>query len=256
MDTPTWVEEHQKSWDAKPALRKFYQREVYDRVIEHLADGPSLELGAGAGLFSRYFQSRLPAAELVRTDVTEQPGLDAVVDAHDLPFDDGAFANVIYVHVLHHLAVPVQALRESARVLRPGGRVLLVEPWTGALGTLFYKYVHQEDYAPLADPWTGGFGPGKAPMDGNVALPRQILYDRLHEVPEKTGGLHVLGTEHFAGPSYLMTGGFQRSVTLPKVLYDVSSFFERMVPKFLRPTLMLQMFTILEKRPTSDVRTQ
>ncbi|MGH3770694.1 MAG: methyltransferase domain-containing protein [Pseudonocardiaceae bacterium] len=39
-----------------------------------------------------------------------------------LPFRDGVFAEVTHLWCLYHLADPVVAITEAARVLRPGGR--------------------------------------------------------------------------------------------------------------------------------------
>lgn len=44
-----------------------------------------------------------------------------------LPIDDGALDAATLSLVLHHLADPGEALRETARVLRPGGRILVVD---------------------------------------------------------------------------------------------------------------------------------
>jgi len=46
--------------------------------------------------------------------------------AEDLPWHDASFDRVVYINVLHHLTDPAQALRESFRVLRPGGALLSV----------------------------------------------------------------------------------------------------------------------------------
>jgi SAM-dependent methyltransferase len=52
----------------------------------------------------------------------------AVADAETLPFADGAFAGVLIRDLLHHLADPRRTTAEAARVLAPGGRLLLLEP--------------------------------------------------------------------------------------------------------------------------------
>jgi ubiquinone/menaquinone biosynthesis C-methylase UbiE len=44
-----------------------------------------------------------------------------------LPIEDGTLDAAVMMLVLHHLAEPVRALREAARVLRPGGRLLVVD---------------------------------------------------------------------------------------------------------------------------------
>jgi ubiquinone/menaquinone biosynthesis C-methylase UbiE len=52
-----------------------------------------------------------------------------VADAEDrLPWSDDAFDVVTLTGVLHHFYRPADALREMARVLRPGGLAVLVDP--------------------------------------------------------------------------------------------------------------------------------
>ena len=44
---------------------------------------------------------------------------------HALPFPDASFDLVVLMHALTYAARPAQAVAEAARVLRPGGRLLL-----------------------------------------------------------------------------------------------------------------------------------
>ncbi len=46
-------------------------------------------------------------------------------DMHALPFDDASFDLVVLMHALTYAAKPAQAVVDAARVLRPGGRLLL-----------------------------------------------------------------------------------------------------------------------------------
>ncbi len=46
-------------------------------------------------------------------------------DMHALPFADGEFDLVVLMHALTYAAKPAQAVLEAARVLKPGGRLLL-----------------------------------------------------------------------------------------------------------------------------------
>ncbi len=59
----------------------------------------------------------------------ELPGASGFVrgDAGGLPFDAGVFDAVILRAVVHHLEDPAHALREAARVARPGGAVVVVD---------------------------------------------------------------------------------------------------------------------------------
>jgi ubiquinone/menaquinone biosynthesis C-methylase UbiE len=49
-------------------------------------------------------------------------------DAHRLPFADGSFSAVTFVESLHHMQHCAVALAESARVVRPGGKLVALEP--------------------------------------------------------------------------------------------------------------------------------
>lgn len=52
----------------------------------------------------------------------------ATADACALPFGDGAFDSAFCVAVLQHIRDVARAIQELARVTRPGGRVVAVEP--------------------------------------------------------------------------------------------------------------------------------
>lgn len=53
---------------------------------------------------------------------------DLACDAHALPFADGCLDSVVSNHVVPHLHNPLGALREMARVLKPGGVMSHVIP--------------------------------------------------------------------------------------------------------------------------------
>jgi SAM-dependent methyltransferase len=54
---------------------------------------------------------------------------DCLADAARLPIADGVVDTVLLLDVLEHLRHPNEALAECARVLRPGGRLLLAVPF-------------------------------------------------------------------------------------------------------------------------------
>ncbi|HEX6549094.1 MAG TPA: class I SAM-dependent methyltransferase [Gammaproteobacteria bacterium] len=54
---------------------------------------------------------------------------DVFGDASGLPFKDACFDTVLMLDVLEHVARPGAALQEAARVLRPGGRLLVTIPF-------------------------------------------------------------------------------------------------------------------------------
>ncbi|CAN5806715.1 hypothetical protein BH23CHL2_BH23CHL2_19020 [soil metagenome] len=64
--------------------------------------------------------------------------------AYDLPFPDDSFDACRCERVLQHLDEPLEAIREMARVVRPGGRVLLIDTDSGAeMVDTSYPKIHE-----------------------------------------------------------------------------------------------------------------
>lgn len=119
----------------------------YDFLREHLpAAGDILEVGCGEG--SNMEVLAAPGRRFVGCDLSRlalslareaAPPGDAwrLVrgEGEALPFPDGCFAGVMGISVLEHLPDPLRVIGEMARVLAPGGRLLLLSPqYGGPLG--------------------------------------------------------------------------------------------------------------------------
>lgn len=196
-----WLTEHRRIWARKPFLRAVYER-WFALLRGRCGGGPIVELGCGPGFFKQAFP------EVVSTDVTPNPYADCLADARALPFAADTLGAIVMIDVFHHLPDPAAFLREAGRALRPGGRVVLIEPWISVAGRLLWTYLHHEDcdlaVSPAA-PWGGG---AKDPMDGNAALP--WLYFRPGgELERLSLDLTVVERQPFAGLPWLMSGGFQ-----------------------------------------------
>ncbi|HUK74334.1 MAG TPA: class I SAM-dependent methyltransferase [Nitrososphaerales archaeon] len=82
----------------------------------------------------------------------------AVATADDLDFEDGFFDYVVSVMVLHHIEKLQPALREMARVLKPGGTVVVVDYKPEASHELEFKSRHEEADFFEADAVAKGMG--------------------------------------------------------------------------------------------------
>jgi len=123
----------------------------------------TLDIGCGTGFLALQLASLghrvhgIDAAQemlvLARAKATRAGLFGATVqqaDAESLPYEAGIFDLVVERHVLGTLTEPVAALTEWRRVMRPGGRLVLIEgDWRGP---------GHADYAPLREhlPLFGG----------------------------------------------------------------------------------------------------
>lgn len=104
-----------------------------EQVVVDLGTGTGDLLPYVAGRAGRVIAVDFSAAMLARARERMRgvPGGEAVSfvrgDLEDLPLPDGAADGVVASLVLHHAAEPAVAVREMARVLRPGGRLVLVD---------------------------------------------------------------------------------------------------------------------------------
>jgi len=111
-----------------------FEVEIDDAVAAfagELAEGARvLDAGAGEGQYAHHFaRRRYCGVDLAVGDAAWDYGrLDAIADLTALPFRDGAFDAAIHIVTIEHLCEPGCALREMARTLKPGGRLLVAAP--------------------------------------------------------------------------------------------------------------------------------
>ena len=162
-------------YDKDQAQHEFTRwSETYDQcILQWLLFGPShkaiiariqaewgdrpvrvLDIGCGTGIFVERIREALPNAQVVGIDLVygmlqqgtarwqRQAGSVFAVqgDSERLPFDRGTFDVVTCANSFHHYPHQAHAVAEMRRVLRPNGRLMLVDgfrdrPW----GWLIYQ---------------------------------------------------------------------------------------------------------------------
>ena len=96
-------------------------------AAERHARGRLLDAGAGRMAYRRMLEEFCASYESL--DIAGTPGrLDHVADLQRTGLPDAQYDSVSCAQVLHSLPEPEQALHEIARLLKPGGKVILSVP--------------------------------------------------------------------------------------------------------------------------------
>jgi len=149
---------HAAEWDrirklhvADEAVEEAIRAALSDKPFRSLLDlgtgtgrmleifGPDIERGLGIDLSLDMLllaRDRLERASLRNCSVRQG-------DIYDLPLANGSFDVVILHQVLHFLDDGARAIREAARVLRPGGRLLVVDFAPHAQEFLREQFAHR-----------------------------------------------------------------------------------------------------------------
>ncbi len=192
-----YFKDHAGEWDAIRSLH-VAENDVEQAIVEAMGPGPLgtlVDLGTGTGRILELFADR--ARRAVGVDINrdmlayaraklEAASLDNCQVRHgdlfSLSFADGEVDAVVLHQVLHYLDDPARALREAARILAPGGRLLIVDFAPHELEFLREKHAHRRlglEPEQVAD-WIASTGlkfglhrdlkPGRGARDGKLTV--------------------------------------------------------------------------------------
>jgi SAM-dependent methyltransferase len=234
--------EHRGIWASKKLLRLVYE-DYYRRLAGACGPGITLEIGGGIGQLKAF----MPDA--ISSDIQFSPMIDVVADAQKLPFQSQAIGNIVMLDVLHHIEFSVLFFEEASRVLRSGGRCIMIEPAITQGSSAFYRFLHPEPVCMSADPLIKGSpNPLKPPYDSNQAIPTLLAtrdkagFQRLF--PE----FDFAAVEWFSFLAYPLSGGFRKWSLLPFWLGKPILQGEKLIERLLGRLFGFRIMIVLHKR--------
>lgn len=137
-----WFESHADEWD--DLRRRHSPDEQVEQALRDALDteplGQLLDIGTGTGRMADLFASSatrvvaldksLEMLRVARARLQNLPAEQVELvqgDFLSLPFDSATFDTVLLHQVLHYAPDPLDPLREAARVMKPGGRIAIVD---------------------------------------------------------------------------------------------------------------------------------
>jgi 2-polyprenyl-3-methyl-5-hydroxy-6-metoxy-1,4-benzoquinol methylase len=143
-----------EKYDQRQAMhwKSYAEVEVYRKRADHIItlctqlagkDEPVLDLGCGDGLFTHLAALkglRMTGLDPEQTAIEQatqlcakqnypaEPPTFELGSGDGLSYEDGSFKLVYMLDVIEHLPNPVTILREAARVIQPGGHLLITTP--------------------------------------------------------------------------------------------------------------------------------
>jgi SAM-dependent methyltransferase len=234
---------HRSVWEKKETIRLLY-RDFHRQLLDSCPEGRVLDIGGGTAHIKEF------RSDIVSTDILSFPGIDVIADAHRLPFPNEFFSGVVMLDVLHHLERPITFLEEASRVLKPGGRIAMIEPAMTAVARRFYDYFHAEPVEMDVDPFAPvAINPDRDPFDANQAIPTLLFATtaacrRLEKV---IPSLRVRSVKWLSLFAYPLSGGFQSWSLMPAALVRSMLALEQKVPEAVRKQIAFRMMVVIER---------
>ncbi len=235
------LEFYKQQWKNKPVLRAIYKN-FYQKIESVMCDGDTLEIGGGIG------NLHIGEGRLVKSDIQYSVGVDVVADAQNMPFDSNVFSNIVLFDVLHHLQCPLPFFAEAHRILKPGGRVIMVEPGITPVSKLLYKIGHNE---PVEMRWSINdpckVEVDKDPYESNQAIPTILFKQDPQLFLAAVKGFTINSSDWLSLFAYPLSGGFKSWSLLPyKWVHAVLKIEEKILP-FFGSMMAFRLMVVLEK---------
>jgi len=237
LDDPRTTELRREIIRSKPFLRKLYE-DWYRLILEDLVplQRPVLELGSGGGFLNEKIGG------LITSEVFFCRHVNLVADAMQLPLRRESLGAIVMIDVLHHIPDVRKFLREAGSVVRPGGLMIMIEPWVSRWSRLIYTKLHHEPFLPASEEWAF---PTSGPLSGaNGALPWIVFERDLDRFASEFPEWRLERLRPMMPFRYLISGGVSMRSLTPGFSYPAWSRIERWLEPWMRSWAMFALIVL------------
>jgi SAM-dependent methyltransferase len=242
IDSPDSMIHRSRIIREKPLLRHFYQ-DCYQFIMNGIpvnGGGIVLEIGSGAGFLKDF----LP--DVVTSEILTIPSVDIVLDARTLPLRRNCLRAIVMVDVFHHLSNVKSFLAEAMTCVRPGGTLLMVEPWITAWSDFVYRFFHHEPIDKNSIEWSfSGNGPLSSANTALAWIVFQRDRQKFHaEFPE--WNIEQIKLDYpFC---YLVSGGLSFRSLMPARAFGFIRRLENLLQPVMGSVAMFAKITLRRKK--------
>ena len=181
--------------------------------------------------------------DVITSDVFPVPGVDRVIDARDLPFEDERLKAIVMTNVFHHIPDVAPFLTEAQRALRPGGRIVMVEPWNTGWSKFLHESFHNEPMVVDAPDWAF---PDSGPLSAANAALAWVVCERDRAVLNRDWPhLQVTRVEPFMPFRYVLSGGVSLRSLQPGWMYPFWNWADNL--PFLKHRMAVFALIVIER---------
>jgi SAM-dependent methyltransferase len=245
---------HRSAWETKPLLREIYA-EFYGWIKQWCSHVPGkhVELGCGQADFRRF----LPGVACC--DIVPFPWVDFAADACRLPLADASAANLSMIDVLHHLPYVRRFFSEASRVLAPGGRLIMVEPFVSPASWPIYRFLHREPIngrvRPLSAAEDEPLSRDDQALDSNQAIPTSVFWRERKRFNKLYPNLRVIHRQPVSTLLYPLSGGFEGPRLVPVWAVPLVRGLERALSPLAR-WMAFRCLVVVERASKARARNQ
>ena len=206
---------------------RFLLKKRFDWMNNFISDNHiGIEVGSGAGFSKDFIKNK----NFKLTDLGDEDHLDIKnIDAQNTGLEDESLDFVIASNMIHHIPYPIKFFRETNRILKKGGKLIIFESYCSIFFQLATIIMKHEGFDFTLNVWDENIPKSdeKNAWHGNIAVPH-LIFDDKNIFKDKLGELFSIEYEKLTECFIFINSG---GVTSKTAHVPMNNFFLNILHK-------------------------